>query len=82
MFSVSQQLSLLYYLLFPVNWENSFFAEINPFAPNAPFLYPLKTSENRKVLRNCKKRKPENIEMFLNFWWLENFFPSNIVRKI
>ena len=21
----------------------------NPFAPNAPFLYPLKTSENRKV---------------------------------
>ena len=22
---------------------------INPFVPNAPFLYPLKTSENRKV---------------------------------
>ena len=23
--------------------------EINPFIPNAPFLYPMKTSENRKV---------------------------------
>ena len=22
--------------------------DFNPFAPNAPFLYPLKTSENRK----------------------------------
>ena len=22
---------------------------INPFVPNAPFLYPLKTSENRKI---------------------------------
>ena len=22
---------------------------LNPFAPNAPFFYPLKTSENRKV---------------------------------
>ena len=29
---------------------------INVFVPNAPFLYPLKTSENRKVnskLTNC-----------------------------
>ena len=24
---------------------------IKPFIPNAPFLYPLKTSENRKVLK-------------------------------
>ena len=24
-------------------------ADINPFVPNAPFLYPLKTSENLKV---------------------------------
>ena len=23
--------------------------QLNPFVPNAPFLYPLKTSENRKV---------------------------------
>ena len=23
--------------------------DINPFVPNAPFLYPLKTSKNRKV---------------------------------
>ena len=23
--------------------------QINPFVPNAPFFYPLKTSENRKV---------------------------------
>ena len=22
---------------------------VNPFVPNAPFLYPLKTSENRKI---------------------------------
>ena len=25
------------------------FQQLNPFAPNAPFLYPVKTSENRKV---------------------------------
>ena len=25
--------------------------EFNPFVPNAPFLYPLKASENRKVFR-------------------------------
>ena len=24
---------------------------INPFVPNEPFLYPLKTSENRKIFR-------------------------------
>ena len=24
-------------------------AEINPFVPNAPFLYPLKTLENRNI---------------------------------
>ena len=29
--------------------ENINLVEINPFVPNAPFLYPLKTSENRKV---------------------------------
>ena len=23
--------------------------QINPYVPNAPFLYPLETSENRKV---------------------------------
>ena len=23
---------------------------VNPFVPDAPFLYPLKTSENRKLL--------------------------------
>ena len=28
---------------------------LNPFVPNAPFLYPLKTSENRKVFR-CFQR--------------------------
>ena len=26
-----------------------YFHLINPFVPNAPFLYPLKTSENRKL---------------------------------
>ena len=33
--------SFLYQFSYPVT--------INPFVPNAPFLYPLKTSENRKV---------------------------------
>ena len=28
---------------------HGFIGYINPFSPNAPFLYPLKTSENRKV---------------------------------
>ena len=27
------------------------FIWLNPFVPNAPFLYPLQTSENRKVFR-------------------------------
>ena len=30
---------------------------INPFVPNAPFLYPLKTSENRKVEKRCTGSK-------------------------
>ena len=25
-------------------------ATVNPFVPNAPFIYPLKTLENRKVV--------------------------------
>ena len=29
----------------------SFFSVLDPFVPNTPFLYPLKTSENRKVFR-------------------------------
>ena len=28
------------------SWKDTF----NPFIPNPPFIYPLKTSENRKVL--------------------------------
>ena len=30
-----------------IRWDD--FNDINPFLPNAPFLYPQKTSENRKV---------------------------------
>ena len=30
---------------------------INPFVPNAPFLYPLKTSENRLPLKTSENRK-------------------------
>ena len=32
-----------------VSTENLRLNIVNPFVPNAPFLYPLKTSENRKV---------------------------------
>ena len=31
-----------------LSWENAVYT-VNPFAPNAPFLHPLKTLENRKV---------------------------------
>ena len=37
-----------------VVWNN---LKFNPFVPNAPFLYPLKTSENRKVLKFSKNKK-------------------------
>ena len=35
------------------NWPRFLFttSSVNPFVPNAPFLYPLKTSENSKVFR-------------------------------
>ena len=33
--------------------------QINPFFPNAPFLYPLKTSENRKVFGGQRKGASE-----------------------
>ena len=29
----------------------NFVSNVNPFVPNAPFLYPLKISENREVFR-------------------------------
>ena len=31
------------------HFATSFTLQINPFIPNAPFLYPLETSENRNV---------------------------------
>ena len=37
-----------------VLWNN---LKFNPFVPNVPFLYPLKTSENRKVLKLSKNKK-------------------------
>ena len=39
------QLGISLYLL-----EKAYTLCVNPFVPDAPFLYPLKTSENRKVL--------------------------------
>ena len=32
---------------------------VNPLVPNAPFLYPLKTSENRNVFRCFQKVEKE-----------------------
>ena len=32
-----------------LNFGNHLDKTFNPFVPNAPFLYPLKTSENRKA---------------------------------
>ena len=49
----------------------SFFQSIlNPFVPNAPFLYPLKTSENRKgVEKGCIWNKCVNMKYFK---WINN----------
>ena len=44
-----QALIKIFHLMF---WRLS--NNINPFVPNAPFLYPMKTSENRKVF--CLQR--------------------------
>ena len=53
---------ILYYGLF-------YALNINPFVPNAPFLYPLKTSENRKIFwciqgieKECLEKKWVNQE--------------------
>ena len=49
----------------------SFKGLINPFFPNSPFLYPLKTSENRKVFyfqgleKECTGNKCVKIEILL-----------------
>ena len=44
-------LEALFVILWEVAIQYSFYHEIfNTFVPNAPFLYLLKTSENRKVL--------------------------------
>ena len=37
------------YLLHRVPITRDLIKSVNPFVPNAPFLYPPKTSENRKV---------------------------------
>ena len=37
------------HLRFLLNFLSLVFLAVNPFIPNAPFLYPLKTSENAKV---------------------------------
>ena len=46
--------------------------EINPFGPNAPFLYPLKTSKNRKVFCIDSEWVNVNSRSFkinVHFWW-------------
>ena len=45
-YSVSDHCEALYIKGLKFNFQKHF---INPFIPNAPFLYPLKTSENCKV---------------------------------
>ena len=50
------------YITFTMHALKSFF---NPFVLNAPFLYPLKTSENRKV---CWCFQEEEKEYIANEW--------------
>ena len=42
-------MSILVPLTFPSSKYGMLYEDINPFIPNAPFLYPLKTSENLTV---------------------------------
>ena len=44
---------------------------INPFAPNAPFLYPLKTSENRFFRKNFVLFKKIGPLSFLYKYYME-----------
>ena len=57
---------------------------VNPFVPNAPFLYPLKTSENRKgVEKGCIGNKWvnvfRNVETFLEEF-TPQFLPLNFYK--
>ena len=47
--------------VFPV-WTQKYVT--NPFVPNAPFLYPLKTSENRRE-RMYRERMGQSIRIFI-----------------
>ena len=41
----------------------------NPFVPNAPFLYPMKTSENGKVFRCLQGlEKGQTGKKWINIW--------------
>ena len=58
---------------------------VNPFVPNAPFLYPLKTSENRKVFwcfQGVEKGCIENEWVKANFFsWRSSFLSSFFVLE-
>ena len=55
--------------------ENGWF---NPFIPNAPSLYPLKTSENRKVFL-CFQ---EVDKRYIGNKWVKNSVSSNLLKDI
>ena len=42
---------------------------VNPFAPNAPFLYPLKTSENHKGFQGLEKGYIGNEWVNCKYYW-------------
>ena len=56
---------------------------LNPFIPNAPFLYPLKTSENRKVFwcfQGVEKGYIRN--KWVKFWWVSNIVLMKVFARI
>ena len=86
LFSLSETLYLFGNLFGKIStWveRNYFFRTFNPFLPNAPFLYPLKTRENRKIfwcfpgvekgcIRNkwVKNASVNKSTLFLLIYWL------------
>ena len=52
---------------------------INPFVPNAPFLYTLKTSENRKVLMFLRGRESVHWEQM--GYSIQNSFKSKAQKQ-
>ena len=55
----------------------SIFVVFNPFAPNRPFLYPLKTSETVRCFQGVEKGCIEN-KWVKNVWWLRLSFKTQL----